>query len=87
MMKTQSIDTGIGAERVQISLIRRKNFSQKLSQVLLLSQTAIQLSKRAIKRANKDLDTSEIDLLFINYHYGKDLAERVQKYLARSVSK
>ena len=79
-MKTQSKDTGVDAERVQISLIRGKSISEKLSQVLLLSQTAIHLSKRAIRRANKDLDASQIDLLFIEYHYGKDLAEKVEKF-------
>lgn len=80
-MKTQSIDTYPETERVLISLIRKQSLSKKLSQVLALSQTTIQLSKRAITRANKDLDGDQIKLLFINYHYGKDLADRVKKYI------
>jgi len=80
-MKTQSIDTYPETERILISLIRKESFSKKLSQILSLSQTIIQLSKRAITRANKDLDANQIKLLFINYHYGKDLAERVKKYI------
>ena len=80
-MKTQSIDTYPETERILISLIRKESFSKKLSQILSLSQTIIQLSKRAITRANKDLDVNQIKLLFINYHYGKDLAERVKKYI------
>ena len=80
-MKTQSIDTSTKTERVLISLIRKESLSKKLSQILSLSQTTIQLSKRAITRANKDLDVDQIKLLFINYHYGEDLAEQVKKYI------
>lgn len=54
---------------------------KKLSKVLSLFQTTIQLSKRAIARANENFDIDQIKLLFINYHYGKDLAERVKKYI------
>ncbi len=32
-------------------------------------------------RANNRSDEKQINLLFINLHYGKDLAERVRKYL------
>ena len=83
-MKTQSIDTKVDAENIQISLIRKKSISEKFSQVLRLSQTAIELSKRAIQRANEDLDAAQIDILFIEYHYGKELAEKVADYLHRS---
>lgn len=83
-MKTQSIDTYTETERVLIPLIRKESFSKKLSQILSLSQITIQLSKRAITRVNKNLDVNQIKLLFINYHYGKDLAERVKKYIDKS---
>jgi len=82
-MKTQSIDTYPETERVLISLTRKESLSKKLCQILSLSQTTIQLSKRAIARANKDLDADQINLLFINYHYGEDLAEQVKKYIAK----
>jgi hypothetical protein len=80
-MKTQSIDTYPETEKVLISLIRKESISKKLSQILSLSQTTIQLSKRAITRANKNLNVDQINLLFINYHYGKDIAEQVKKYI------
>jgi hypothetical protein len=80
-MKTQSIDTQPETERVLISLIRKESLSEKLSQILSLSQTTIHLSKRAIARANRNSDIDQIKLLFINYHYGKDLAENVEKYM------
>jgi hypothetical protein len=80
-MKTQYNDTCAEAEKVLISLLRKENFSKKLSRILSFSQTMIRLSKRAIARANENLDAGQISLLFIKYHYGGDLAERVKRYL------
>jgi hypothetical protein len=80
-MKTQSIDTHPEAEKVQIELLRRMSFSDKFFLVLNLSETAMKLSKRAIARANKDLNEEQVNLLFIEYHYGRDLAKRVKKAL------
>ena len=82
-MKTQSIDTHPKTERMLISLLKQESTAKKFSHIRSLSQTSIQLSKRAISRANKTLDENQINLLFINYHYGKDLAERVRKYLTQ----
>ncbi|HPG40597.1 MAG TPA: hypothetical protein PLP19_15880 [bacterium] len=82
-MKTQSPDTHPQAEEKLIELIRKQTPAQKMAQISSLTFTAMRLSKRAIARANKDLDEQEVNLLFIEYHYGKDLAERVRKYLQR----
>ena len=83
-MRPQSCDTRPEAEKKQISLIRRMNFREKFSQVCSLSSMMMHLSKRAITRANSNLSKREIDLLFIEYHYGKDLALRVRKYLEKN---
>jgi len=80
-MKSQSVDTHPEIERIQLSLIRKMSVSEKFSQVCTLFSTVMQLSRRAIARAHKNLSKKEIDLLFIEYHYGKDLASRVRKYL------
>ena len=82
-MKTQSIDTHPEAEKVQIELLRKMSFSDKFYLVMKLSETAMKLSKRAIARANKDLNEEQVNLLFIEYHYGKDLADRVKKFLEK----
>ena len=82
-MKTQSIDTDKNAERVLIFLLRSQSFSKKLLQVLSFSQTAMQLSKRAFSRSNKDLDIDQLKLLFIKYHYGEDLAEKSESVWIR----
>lgn len=83
-MKTQSMDTNVKTEKILISLLQKQSASEKFSHVRSLSETAINLSKRAIKRANKGINESQINLLFIEYNYGKDLAEKVKKYLERN---
>lgn len=80
-MKTQSADTGPEAEKILISLLRKESFSKKLMKICSLSDMTMHLSKRAISRANTNLDETGIKLLFINYHYGSGLAERVKKYI------
>lgn len=82
-MKPQSIDTHPKTEKVLISLLRNKSLAKKLSIIFSMSQTAIQLSKRAIAKSNPSLNDAQINLLFINYHYGKELAERVETYLKK----
>ena len=44
----------------------------------------MQLSKRAIARANENLDEQELNLLFVSHHYGSNLADRLRKYLDRT---
>jgi len=82
-MKPQLIDTHPKTEKVLISLLRNQSLAKKLSIIFSLSQTTIQLSKRAIARSNPSLNDVQINLLFINYHYGKELAERVERYLKK----
>ncbi|HLG31754.1 MAG TPA: hypothetical protein VI362_01845 [Ignavibacteriaceae bacterium] len=80
-MITQSTDTNPQVERVLISLLRKLNTTQKLDQVQSFSSSILKLSKRAISRANPDLSEDEKNLLFIKYHYGKELADKLRKYL------
>jgi hypothetical protein len=86
-MRTQSIDTHPKIEKVLISLIQNKSIANKINQIVSLSQTTIELSKRAILRNNNELNENQINLLFINYHYGKDIAKRVEKYLNQKKDK
>ena len=79
-MNTQSIDTHIKAEKVLIALLREKSTANKFSLVRSLSQSTIQLSKRAIARANRGLDENQVNLIFIDLHYGKEIAQRFEKY-------
>ena len=82
-MITQSPDTALQAERVQIELIRESSVSRRISRVRSLSQTAIYLSRRAIQRTNPSLSKRELDLAFVANHYGEKLAERLRLYMGR----
>jgi hypothetical protein len=79
--KTQSSDTHPEIEKVYVDLIRTASVVEKFSQVRALSKTALQLSRRAISRANKGLSEDEIDLLFVSHHYGEKLARGLKRYL------
>jgi hypothetical protein len=83
-MKTQSRDTNIEAERKLIELLKEESPIEKFSRVCSISKTTINLSKRAIKRINKNLNEKQINLLFIEYNYGKTLAEKVREYLKKN---
>lgn len=80
-MVTQSPDTSIYMEAALIRLVRQASPAEKMSQVRSLSQTVMQLSKRAIARSNQRLSEQEVNLKFVALHYGKELADRLQDYL------
>ena len=80
-MKTQSIDTDAAAEKMSVSLLKKATPAKKFFQICSLSQTMIQLSKRAIARVNTDLSERRVNLLFVANIYGKNLAENLEKYL------
>jgi len=83
-MICQSLDTDPRAEKVQIELIRRLSVAQRISMVRSLSRTTTYLSRRAIRRANPSLSEREVNLLFVELHYGKDLAQRLRSYMERA---
>lgn len=80
-MRTQSPDTDPRVEKVLIELTRKVSIAEKFSQVRELSNLAMQLSRRAIRRANPEISELEVDLLFVKYHYGDDLANRLKRHL------
>lgn len=84
-MLTQLTDTNPKAERFLISFLRNLNTTQKLEQVQSFSSSIIKLSKRAISRANPGLNEKEKDLLFVRYHYGDELADKLRIYLDQKV--
>ena len=86
-MVTQSIDTNPKSEKIQIMILRKASIAHRFEQLSSLSSLTFYLSKRAIARANPGLDKKEIDLLFVKYHYGKDLADRLKNYLEQNYVK
>jgi hypothetical protein len=80
-MVTQSIDTNSEVERRQILLIREASTPKRISKTRSLSNSVIKLSKRAIQRVHPDFSQREVDLAFLEYHYGAKLSESVRDYL------
>lgn len=83
-MITQSIDTNPEVERVLISLLRKLSAEEKLNRTLQFSSSIINLSKRAIARANPNLNVDERNLLFVEYHYGVELANKLRSFQERN---
>jgi len=46
--------------------------------------TILQLSRRAIMRANPGLTEHEMECKLLEYHYGEELAERFATYLEKT---
>jgi len=84
-MTTQSVDTNPDVERVLISLLRKLSTEEKLKQTLNFSSSIINLSKRAIARANPELSEDERNLLFVEYHYGAELANKLRSFQEQNV--
>ncbi len=82
-MRTQSEDTHPTVEAAWISMLRKATPSQKFAQIRTLSRTTLSLSRRAISRKNATLNENEINYLFIEYHYGKNLANRYRDYIEK----
>jgi hypothetical protein len=82
-MKTQSEDTDLQVERMQIDLLRKSTVSRRISIAMSLSETVIDLARRAIRLQNKDLADRDILLRFVAIHYGPGLANGVEKELRR----
>ena len=74
-------DTHPDAERVQIELLRRMSGAQKIAKLRSHTAMVIGLSRQAIARANPQLNRRELDILWVEYAYGKDLATRLRLYL------
>jgi hypothetical protein len=82
-MHTKHSDTHPEIEKIQLSLIRKANIAKRVARARSLSQTTIKLSRRAISRANPELNEQELDIAFVAYHYGTDLAERLEKHIKK----
>lgn len=73
-------DTHPDAERVQIELLRQATGAQRMAQALSLTSLVIRLSRRAIARVNPHLSEQEVEMLWVELNYGKELATGLRKY-------
>lgn len=76
-------DTNPGIKEIQISLIRKAGVAERTMHARSLSGTVVNLSRRAISRTHPGHNQQELDLIFVSLHYGNDIADRLESYLAR----
>lgn len=81
-MKPQSLDTSIEAERVQIELLRNASVAKRFALARMLTNSTRKMAKSAIKKCNPGKDQRELDLIFVEVTYGKDLAEQLRHYFS-----
>jgi hypothetical protein len=69
------------AERIQVELIRRASVVQRMARMRSLSSSVIQLSRRAMRKRHPDWTERQVLIEWMAVHYGRDLAERVRRYM------
>ncbi len=74
-------DTSPEAQKVQIDLLRKAGSARRTMMAINLSHTAMELSKRAIRRANPELSEFEIKIRFLALCHGEELAKKVEKVM------
>jgi hypothetical protein len=74
-------DTHPDAERVQLDLIRKMTIAERLARATEWTQMAVNFSRQGIAKAHPGLDNRELDLLWVEQQYGRDLSNRLRAYL------
>jgi hypothetical protein len=81
-MKTLSEDTHPAAEKVQIDLLRKATPARRFAIARALTERVITLSRRAIRALHPGASEEEVNLVFVELNYGKELADSLRAYLA-----
>lgn len=76
-------DTEPDAERVQVALLRAAPVARRLHVAMALSATVMSAARRALARARPLASARELDLRFVELHYGADLAADLRADLDR----
>ena len=74
-------DTSPEAEKVQIELIRRCSVAERIARMRSLTAIGTRMSRQAIAEANPKLDAREVDLRWMELHYGRELADEYRAFL------
>ena len=80
-MRTQSQDTDANVEAVLVNRLRQLPLAKKFTQIRSLTEITIRLSRRAIQRSHQGMNEKDLNRLFVELYYGKELAGRFQDYI------
>ncbi len=75
-------DTSPDATRIQAELLRRAGTRCRAGLASRLTNQSLWRARRGIALAHPDLSEFDRRLLFVEVHYGADLAQAVRRYLA-----
>ena len=73
-------DTSSDVERVRLELLRKKTPAQHVASALQLTSDVVRASKRAIALAHPNLTIRQVGHLFVELHYGRELADAVRQH-------
>lgn len=82
LIAARSRDTEPDAERVQVALLRAVPVARRLRLALSLSGTVIGAARRALAASRPYATARELDLRFVEVHYGRDIAAALAADLA-----
>jgi len=77
------IDTDSDDDRMQVETLRRAPVGRRLRLALSLSATVVNLARRALVRAHPNASARELDVRFVELHYGADVAAGLRADLER----
>ncbi len=75
-------DTRPHIAAAQIALLRRAGLTRRVQLAAELTDFAIEGARSALRRRHPTASQREIGLLFVEQHYGSELASRVRAALA-----
>jgi hypothetical protein len=67
---------------VQLELFRRATPQRRLAMARSMSSTAIEWSRRALRRLHPEMAEREVLLLWAEIHYGRALADQLRRHFA-----
>jgi len=82
-MNSQLDDTPPEEEKALVEWLRKKTPAQRLELAMSLTQANLERIREDIRLANPNAGKEELDLIFVEVNYSKELADRVRNYLAR----
>lgn len=71
-------DTPPDIEQLQIELLRQKTVTERMALAGNLTHFVIQLSRQAIARQHPEWTQRQVDLEWVEIHYGRELAESLR---------
>lgn len=80
-MKSAFSDTNKLVDEEYTKLLQECPISKKINQIFEMSAWTLNLSKRAIARANPGWSKEEVDLYFVKLFYGDSLHKNLSNYI------